>query len=142
MAQRLRPALPMLREVVVVRGEAPGCTAYLDLIEHAQSGPPPEHVDPNAVKLLLYTSGTTGSAKGVLHSHNTIMSEIDAVIGFWRIHDHDVVLMPSPVTHITGYLYALEIAFDAGAGAADGALVAEAVELITRHGAPAFAPPP
>ena len=25
-----------------------------------------------------------------------------------------MVLMPSPVTHITGYLYALEIAFAAG----------------------------
>ena len=52
--------------------------------------------------------------KGVLHSHNTIMSEIDAVIRFWGIDARDVVLMPSPVTHITGYLYALELAFAAG----------------------------
>ncbi|HXV06888.1 MAG TPA: AMP-binding protein [Burkholderiales bacterium] len=136
MAQRLRPALPMLREVVVVRGEAPGCTPYPDLLACARSGPPPEGVDPNAVKLLLYTSGTTGSAKGVLHSHNTIMSEIDAVIGFWRITDRDVVLMPSPVTHITGYLYALETAFAAGVKTVlmERWNAAEAIELITRHG--------
>jgi acyl-CoA synthetase (AMP-forming)/AMP-acid ligase II len=136
MAQRLRPALPMLREVVVVRGEAAGCTAYLDLVERVQSAPPPKRVDPNAVKLLLYTSGTTGSAKGVLHSHNTIMSEVDAVIGFWDITDRDVVLMPSPVTHITGYLYALEIAFAAGVKVVlmERWNAAEAIELIARHG--------
>jgi acyl-CoA synthetase (AMP-forming)/AMP-acid ligase II len=137
MAQRLRPALPMLREVVVVRGRVEGCSAYPDLLESGKAGPRPrERADPNAVKLLLYTSGTTGSAKGVLHSHNTIMSEIHAVIGFWDISDHDVVLMPSPVTHITGYLYALETAFAAGVKVVlmERWNAADAVELIARHG--------
>jgi acyl-CoA synthetase (AMP-forming)/AMP-acid ligase II len=137
MAQRLRPALPMLREVVVVRGQAAGCSAYPDLLGSGSAGLPlPERTDPHAVKLVLYTSGTTGSAKGVLHSHNTIMSEIDAVIGFWGITDRDAVLMPSPVTHITGYLYALEIAFAAGVKVVlmERWNAAEAVELIARHG--------
>ena len=137
MARRLRPQLPMLREVVVVRGQVEECSAYPDLLDSGRAGAPPdERTDPNAVKLVLYTSGTTGSAKGVLHSHNTIMSEIDAVIGFWGITDRDVVLMPSPVTHITGYLYALEIAFAAGVKVAlmDRWNAAEAVELIARHG--------
>ena len=31
--------------------------------------------DPNAVKLVMYTSGTTGRAKGVLHSHNSLQAE-------------------------------------------------------------------
>jgi acyl-CoA synthetase (AMP-forming)/AMP-acid ligase II len=137
MAARLRPDLPELREVVVVRGEGEGCIAYDRLLE--PSVEQSDHVaraDPNAVKLVLYTSGTTGSPKGVLHSHNTIMSEIDAVIGFWGIHDRDVVLMPSPVTHITGYLYALEIAFAAGVKVVfmERWNAAEAVELIVRHG--------
>jgi acyl-CoA synthetase (AMP-forming)/AMP-acid ligase II len=64
------------------------------------------------------------------------MSEIDAVIGFWGIHDRDVVLMPSPVTHITGYLYALEIAFAAGVKVVfmERWNASEAVALIARHG--------
>jgi acyl-CoA synthetase (AMP-forming)/AMP-acid ligase II len=137
MAQRLRPALPMLREVVVVRGRVGGCSAYLDLLESGRAFPrPQQRADANAVKLALYTSGTTGSAKGVLHSHNTIMSEIDAVIAFWDITDRDVVLMPSPVTHITGYLYALEIAFAAGVKVVlmERWNAPDAVELIARHG--------
>jgi len=136
MTRRLLPTLPMLRKVVVVRGRAEGCDSYIDLLERGRSSEPPRgRTDPNAVKLLLYTSGTTGSAKGVLHSHNTIMSEIDAVIGFWSINDHDVVLMPSPVTHITGYLYALEIAFAAGIKAVfmERWNAADAVELVARH---------
>jgi acyl-CoA synthetase (AMP-forming)/AMP-acid ligase II len=137
MALRLRPALPDLQEIVVVRGNAEGCVAYEDLAQSGTDGPTvARRANPNAVKLVLYTSGTTGDPKGVLHSHNTIMSEIDAVIGFWGIHDHDVVLMPSPVTHITGYLYALEIAFAAGVKVVfmERWNAAEAVDLIVRHG--------
>jgi acyl-CoA synthetase (AMP-forming)/AMP-acid ligase II len=137
MALRLRPELPELREIVIVRGDANGCTPYDELLEAGTRKPElTPRADPNAVKLVLYTSGTTGNPKGVLHSHNTIMSEIDAVIGFWGIHDHDVVLMPSPVTHITGYLYALEIAFAAGVTVVfmERWKAAEAVELIVRHG--------
>jgi acyl-CoA synthetase (AMP-forming)/AMP-acid ligase II len=136
MARRLRKDLPDLREVVVLRGHAEGCLSYAALSGHALRATAPAGPDPNAVKLVLYTSGTTGAPKGVLHSHNTIMSEIDAAIQFWGIDARDVVLMPSPVTHITGYLYALELAFAAGvkvvlmerwdAGAA--------VDLIAAHG--------
>ena len=136
MVARLRPALPHLREVVVVRGQAKGCRSYADLLASGRGKPAHEsRADPDAVKLVLYTSGTTGNPKGVLHSHNTIMSEIAAVIDFWGIHDRDVVLMPSPVTHITGYLYALEIAFAAGVKVVfmERWNVAEAVDLIARH---------
>jgi len=137
MAQRLRIQLPDLRHVVIVRGQAEGCLSYEELLTRGDApgllvpGP-----DPNAVKLVLYTSGTTGTPKGVLHSHNTIMSEVDAVIRYWGIHERDVVLMPSPVTHITGYLYALEIAFAAGVKVVlmERWNATEAVELIGRHG--------
>jgi acyl-CoA synthetase (AMP-forming)/AMP-acid ligase II len=137
MTQRLRPELPALRDVVVVRGRAAGCREYRELLEMGAGRQPAEcRADPNAVKLVLYTSGTTGNPKGVLHSHNTIMSEIDAVIDYWGIDNRDVVLMPSPVTHITGYLYALEIAFAAGVKVVfmERWNAAEAVDLIARHG--------
>lgn len=136
MARRLRGGLPDLRHVVVMRGEAQGCLTYDALLAHGDAGPYTPAADPNAVKLVLYTSGTTGSPKGVLHSHNTIMSEIDAVIAYWGIREDDVVLMPSPVTHITGYLYALEIAFAAGVKVVlmERWNAAEAVDLIAQHG--------
>ena len=154
-ARVLRPAdVPQLRlprhDAAPARGAArrcarwswcavrrPAAASYDELLElGAGRNRPQRRTDPNAVKLVLYTSGTTGSPKGVLHSHNTIMSEIDAVIDYWGIDDRDVVLMPSPVTHITGYLYALEIAFAAGVKVVfmERWNAAEAVDLIERHG--------
>jgi acyl-coenzyme A synthetase/AMP-(fatty) acid ligase len=110
MIGRLRGQLPALQETIVVRGGAEGCTGYDSLLARGDGASfIPAPVDANAVKLVMYTSGTTGSPKGVLHTHNTIMAELVAVNDFFRLADDDVVLMPSPVTHITGYLYALEL---------------------------------
>ena len=142
MAQRLRPDLPELKNVVLLRIDtAPaGYDSYgLWLEEHTGATENLDRSfaapDANAVKLLLFTSGTTGDPKGVLHSHNTIRAEIDAAVRFWRIASTDIVLMPSPVTHITGYLYALELSF---AAAIKSVLMerwnaTDAVGLIARH---------
>ena len=121
MIENLLPSLPELKSVILVRGEKKieGFTRYgvwKDMTPNPASGniSELEDIDPNAVKMLLYTSGTTGIPKGVLHSHNTIQSEIDAVKKFWRLTERDIVLMPSPVTHITGYIYGIEMMSDLG----------------------------
>ncbi|OLS40740.1 AMP-binding protein [Bacillus sp. MRMR6] len=61
--------------------------------------------------LLLYTSGTTANPKGVLHSHNTLLHENRTIIELYNLTEEDTVFMPSPVTHITGLLYGLELSF-------------------------------
>ena len=143
MVERLRSGLPELQTVVVLREDAKeGCVAYGDLVASQQaedlavlaaSFPP---VDPNAIKLLLYTSGTTGDPKGVLHSHNTIAAEVEAAPTFWGLGASDVVLMPSPVTHITGYLYALEMPLFVGMKVVlmERWQASDAIDLIERHG--------
>lgn len=115
MVERLRPGLSDLCHVVVLRSGAADPQSWgVWLSEEADALETFPPVDPNAVKLLLYTSGTTGEPKGVLHSHNTLRADIDASIRFRSLTPTDVSLMPSPVTHITGYLYALELPFAVG----------------------------
>jgi acyl-CoA synthetase (AMP-forming)/AMP-acid ligase II len=135
MAERLREQLPELTDVVLVRAGRTGDSSYEAWTATAADGAFPD-VDANAIKLLLYTSGTTGKPKGVLHSHNTIRAEIDAVTKFWSLTARDAVFMPSPVTHITGYLYALELPFAIGIRAVmmDRWDAAQAIQLITSHG--------
>jgi len=113
MISPLRPRLSHLILVITVRGRAKEALSWDEIARHEH---PVEPAEPLASepKLLLYTSGTTGVAKGVLHSHAGIASELGAVCDFWRVTDKDVMLMPSPVTHIAGYLYALEMVFFAG----------------------------
>ncbi len=116
MIGRLRSLLPDLQKIVVVRGHRTkeGYIKYGEwseskLLVQSQCDIPVAKPNPNSVKLLLYTSGTTGRPKGVLHSDNTIQAELNAVSRFWSLSRSDVVLMPSPITHITGYLYGMEM---------------------------------
>ncbi|MFD2502522.1 AMP-binding protein [Rhizorhabdus histidinilytica] len=136
MARALQAGLPDLATIVTVRGEAEGCLGYEELLASNAPDVASGHPDPNAVKLLLYTSGTTSHPKGVLHSHNSLMAELLAARDYWGLGASDVVLMPSPVTHITGYLYALEMGFVTGCAAVlmERWDASEAVELIKRHG--------
>jgi acyl-CoA synthetase (AMP-forming)/AMP-acid ligase II len=112
MIARHRADLPDLEHVVTVRGDADGATSFENLLAEGDAEEfVPLAVDPNAVKLIMYTSGTTGRPKGVLHSHNTIDTEIQAISQFLGLGGDDVILMPSPVTHITGYLYGIQMPF-------------------------------
>jgi acyl-CoA synthetase (AMP-forming)/AMP-acid ligase II len=65
-------------------------------------------VDADAVRMVLYTSGTTGRPKGVLHSHNSIHALIQQLLEHWLIERGDKFLVPSPIAHIGGSIYAFE----------------------------------
>lgn len=109
MLRRIVPALERPPRVAVVRG-APGEFESFDtILAESTALDEPLEVDPNAVKLLLYTSGTTGRPKGVLHSHNTIHADSRKMKTAMRLTDTDVIFCPSPVTHIGGYLWGLNM---------------------------------
>ncbi|ARU17951.1 AMP-binding protein [Croceicoccus marinus] len=107
MADRIRGDLPDLAHVFTVRGDGPN--DFAAMVEEGRSLPPyrPE-VDAAKVKLVLYTSGTTGRPKGVLHSHNTLENIVRKSYEHWRIGAGDTLIMPSPVTHVSGYANGLE----------------------------------
>lgn len=106
MLSRVTAAVSSPPEVVVVRGEHPGQTPLPELL----AAPPadPVDLDPAAVRMIMYTSGTTGRAKGVLHSHDSIHALIRQIGEHWRIDAGDTFLVPSPIAHIGGSIYAFE----------------------------------
>ncbi|MEC8521418.1 MAG: cyclohexanecarboxylate-CoA ligase [Actinomycetota bacterium] len=59
------------------------------------------------VTQLIYTSGTTGEPKGVMHSANTMYSNIVPYAKRLNLDSNDVVLMASPMAHQTGFMYGL-----------------------------------
>ena len=110
MARRLQSNLPELQLVATVRTNQPGCPDYEALLAAGRGAEPPWPVlDPTADKLLMFTSGTSGRAKGVLHSQASLVAPLMRACAKWPLREHDCVLMPSPVTHITGYCCGLEM---------------------------------
>ena len=107
MISRVAPQLSDPPTVVVVRGEAGKHVAYPSLLATHSTRALPE-VDPDASRLVLYTSGTTGTSKGVLHSQNSIHALVRQIGRFWRLEPGDTFFVPSPISHIGGSIYAFE----------------------------------
>lgn len=97
--------------------------------------PDPTEISADDVSLLMFTSGTTGRPKGVLHSHRTLLYETWSIADRFALQQPKV-FMPSPLTHITGLLYGILLPI-----LAEGSVVLQdrwnstvAVDLIEEHG--------
>ncbi len=132
-ATALRPAaFPALRNVVVIGDDKPsGVIDWDAMLAGADEVPLDElkqrdaAVSPDDTFLLMYTSGTTGFPKGVMHCHNPIRTITDAA-NRMAVSPRDVILMYLPLFHcfglyegplmswVTGARIVLTTMFDAG----------------------------
>lgn len=134
MATRIRANLPELDHIFTVRGDGPDDYAAL-VAEGRDMAFSRPRIDPLGVKMVLYTSGTTGRPKGVLHSHVSIARILKESGDYWGIAPGEATLMPSPVTHVSGYANGLEAPFICGTRTVlmESWNAEEALALIDRH---------
>ncbi len=113
MIAELRAELPHLAHVLVIGGDGED-SFEKRLLERRWE----EDVDlpalftrcapsPNDVTQLLYTSGTTGEPKGVLHTSNTLLSILARYQERLGLGVEDVIFMASPMGHQAGFMYGL-----------------------------------
>lgn len=120
MMRELQATTPTLRHVVSV-GSCPDADLELeDLIDRGRRSSIDRAVldllapDPNDVAELIFTSGTTGEPKGVMHTHNTLIAGTRAMIDAQGVGPADVFHMASTFAHQTGYLFGARLFAQAG----------------------------
>jgi len=135
MLTRVVAELDSAPEVVVVRGDAAADQTPFESLLHDHHPAELPTLDPDAIRMILYTSGTTGRPKGVLHSHNSLHSLICQLRDHWQVQPGDRFLIPSPIAHIGGSIYAFECPLLLGTSAVlmDRWNADEAVRLIRTH---------
>ena len=65
--------------------------------------------------LIMYTSGTTGTSKGAVLSHNHVLATVTGLLSAWAWQADDVLLLPLPLFHTHGLVVGLHCALAMGA---------------------------
>jgi cyclohexanecarboxylate-CoA ligase len=112
MMREIRGDLPSLRHVLAVGGAGDESfeQAFLDrpslsaAEKHKLAALRPR---PDDVVELIYTSGTSGEPKAVMHTANTVLAPARCFIADIPVTGNDVVFMGSPYAHQTGFLYGM-----------------------------------
>lgn len=104
MLDKLQAELPALKYVIEVDGEE---RSFDNLVMKSGAAPVSAAegtpVDPGEMAVLMYTSGTTGEPKGVMHCFNTLFACTKSLSTRFGLGDAEVVFGCTPFGHMTGY---------------------------------------
>ena len=72
-------------------------------------------IEPHRRAMILYTSGTTSTPKGVVTSHLNILAQIESLVEAWKWQASDSIPLFLPLHHIHGIINVMSCALWSGA---------------------------
>jgi fatty-acyl-CoA synthase len=102
----MRPDLPLLKQIVVIgAGSSDGVTGW----EEFKAAYPDKPLSANASldddALIVYTGGTTGNPKGVVHTQAGLFFDIIAHDIELPFTSQDKILIVTPMSHASGWIF-------------------------------------
>lgn len=89
----------------IERIPAPDCSDWMALVaKHRGERPERPQLGADDVAFLVYTSGTTGPAKGAMNTHGNVTSVCEMARIWNRLSEDDIILTIAPLFHITGLM--------------------------------------
>lgn len=98
--EKIRRKLTELEHILVV--DSP---SFQKSLEHAEDEFKTVMMDPDDYAFMLYTSGTTGKPKGVMHVHRSIIQEYITAKWVLDLHDEDTYWCTADPGWVTGIAY-------------------------------------
>jgi acetyl-CoA synthetase len=104
---QVKDQLPELKHVIVVDNAdvSAGEVSYMDEMKAASAEFETVHMDPEEFQFMLYTSGTTGKPKGVVHAHRGIVQQTLTSKWVLDMHEEDVYWCTADLGWVTGVVY-------------------------------------
>jgi acetyl-CoA synthetase len=155
MADEALADTPSIRNVVVVQRQAGASFPvhvkegrdhwYHRLMQDASADCPPEAMDAEDMLYILYTSGTTGKPKGIVHTTGGYLTGVHATTRWvFDLKESDVYWCTADIGWVTGHSYVVYGPLSNGAtvlmyeGAPDWPAKDRFWDLIDRHGVTVF----
>jgi long-chain acyl-CoA synthetase len=109
----IRSEIQGVKNFVCMNCEAPGMKNYEGLIKSRAPVEPADIISPEDDAAIYYTSGTTGRPKGAVHTHKSLLAEIN--IPNRDLGLEDIALCVMPFFHVGGSAAYQFAVFKAGA---------------------------
>jgi len=115
LSEKVGARLPALGEALLAAGAPARVVLLSEALAGAGEGAPPRGCSPDDVASLIFTSGTTGTPKGVMLTHRNFASLVAKLAGVFDLGPGDGLLSVLPLHHTFEFTCGLLVPLSRGA---------------------------